>query len=343
MDLVTLARVRVLSFGGTAPALRGGAQLLAAVTTCVLCATAARAQSQSAASVQPGKLALMPSASDDSAARELATALDPVVLAQLEAVVGVTAAARVALDLPAMEIALDCVGETPECLRAVVAQTNTDSLLAPSVQTAGNEQVVTLLYYDARGQGELRSVVRRHHGPNVQRAALDAVPGMLRELFGIAEATPAAPPSEQPSSEPAAAPDNAIEPAVEPAQARPFPIAPVIVGAVGVVLIGVGTAFGLAANASEKKYAGYDPTVEEHEAARASADQAVDAYDKGHTQALISNITVVAGAAALATGAVWLIVELSSDGGPEETSPAGVALSPRVAPGQLGIALHGSL
>jgi hypothetical protein len=336
LDLDTLARVRVLS-------------LLAAITTCALCATAARAQSPSAASppvasVQPGKLALMPSASDDSAARELATALDPVVLAQLEAVVGVTAAARVALDLPAMEIALDCVGETPECLRAVVAQTNTDSLLAPSVQTAGNEQVVTLLYYDARGQGELRSVVRRHHGPGVQRAALDAVPAMLRELFGITEATPATP-TEPPSSEPAAAEDNAIEPAVEPAQARPFPIAPVIVGAVGVVLIGVGTAFGLAANASEKKYGEYDPTaITQPKDARSSADQAVDAYDRGHTQALISNVTFVAGAAALATGAVWLIVELSSGGTPEdEASPDGVALSPRVAPGELGLSLHGSL
>jgi hypothetical protein len=298
------------------------------------------ASAQSAASVQPGRLALMPTASNDAKGKELASALDPVVLAQLEAAVGVTAAARVALDLPALQIALDCVGETPECLRAVTTQSNTDSLLAPSVESAGSEQVVTLLYFDARGQGELRSVVRRHHGPDVQRAALDAVPGMLRELFGVAEPASAQP---EPTPEPSPVDETAIEPQPEPEQ-HPFPVAPVIVGGVGVVLIGVGTAFGLAAKSSEDEYAAIDPTsISDPKKAHAEADRAADAYDHAHTQALLSNVMFGVGAAAVAAGAVWLVIALSSDGGSDEAAPPQALLTPSLAPGQLGLTLHGSL
>ena len=46
----------------------------------------------------------------------------------------------------------------------------------PSVQRAGEETVVTILRFDAAGEGDIRTVVRRFDGGDVTAAALDAVP-----------------------------------------------------------------------------------------------------------------------------------------------------------------------
>jgi hypothetical protein len=286
--------------------------------------------------VESGRLALMPSASLDPSTSQLANALDSVLLTQLETVAGVSAGARPALDLPAMQLALDCVGETPACLRAVTTQTATDSLLAPSVQVAGSETVVTLLYFDVR-DGELRNVVRRHSGPNVQRTALDAVPSMLRELFGIAEPV-APPPSAEPDPDPAPL-DDAIEPPVEPSE-RAFPVGPVVVGGVGVLLIGAGVVLGLAANASEEDW------LKAQVRNRGEIDDALEIHDRAQLQATLSNIGFGVGAAAIAASAVWLAVELSGD----EPGPGGMAarapqltLLPRLTPSTAGVTLRGSL
>jgi predicted type IV restriction endonuclease len=78
--------------------------------------------------------------------------------------------------------------------------------------------------------------------------------------------------------------------------------------------------------------------------AHAEADRAADAYDHAHTQALISNVMFGVGAAAVAAGAVWLVVALGSDGGSgDEAAPPQAMLTPSVAPGRLGLTLHGSL
>ena len=304
--------------------------VLAALTAVLAAGFAAGAQAQDgAAGTDPGRLALMPSASDSSApASELATELDPLLLAQLKAVVRVTPAARPALDLPAMQLALDCVGQTPECLRAVSAQTATDSLLAPSVQAASGELVVTLLHYDARS-GALRSVVKRHAGEGAHRAALDAVPAMLRELFDIAEGEAGEP---EPEPEPEPVDDGTIEPAFEPPVEKPFPVGPVIVGGVGAALVGAGVGFGLAANASEKDWKTRDPMSE------GEVSDALEIEDRAQTQATLSNVGFIVGAAALTAGAVWLALELSS----EEPAPQ-VAVLPVLAPGAVGLHVRGSL
>ena len=104
-------------------------------------------------------------ATADPALQDLGEALDPVVLDELgkhQPLVQVTA--RPPLDLPATQLALDCVGETNACLREAATQAGVDVLIAPSLERAGDETVVTLMYFDARGAGELRNAARRHRG-----------------------------------------------------------------------------------------------------------------------------------------------------------------------------------
>ena len=105
--------------------------------TVALCASARADVPARAATAE--RVVIFPAASPDHDS-DLRTALNPVVFAALQDLQSVQIAARAALDLPAMEMAVDCVGEMHACLSAVMQQyTDAEVLIAPSVQRAGDE------------------------------------------------------------------------------------------------------------------------------------------------------------------------------------------------------------
>lgn len=302
--------------------MRAGFLVLAAAVAAQLAATA-RAQDYS--------VAVFRTAVKDAGLKPLADALDPVVLGELDKVQGVRVSARPPLDLPATQLALDCIGETNACLRSVAEQAAAESLLAPSLERAGGETVVTLLFFDARGEGELRSVTRRHPSADVERAALDAVPAMMRELFGVAEPAPQAEPAQESPAQTAVV-ESDLGGAQEPAPTRSsFPPAPVAITAVGVAILGTGIVFGLMSKANEDDYADA-PHGNEDE-----IDAAYDTLDKAQTQATIANIGLGLGAAVIALGATLWIVELSD----EPESEQNAWLAPRIGERELGLTLGG--
>jgi hypothetical protein len=257
--------------------------------------------------------------------RELAGALDPVLVSNLHELAQVSVATRPALDLPATQLAVDCVGQTRDCLRVVSQQSGTDGLLSPELQLAGQETVVTLLYFDSRDEGELRSVTRRYSGSDVERLALDDVPSMVRELFGIPEP-------------PRSVLDTSFAVDTGPPRESAWPALPVTLTATGLVLLGVGAGFGLAANATERKYA--DVPVKDATSpatARELAAEADDLYAKADQQALVCNILLGVGGATLLTGATLWIVHLSNRREPEQH----LSLAPRLGPGELGLRVDG--
>ena len=279
---------------------------------------------------QPLRVAVFKTAADDADLVEIATALDPVVSSALSERSDVSIAARPALDLPSMQLAIDCVGETWDCLRAAATQADADSLLAPSVQREGGAVVVSLLLFDPNQTEPVRSVQRRYEGARPGEQALAGVDGMLVELFG-APAT-----QEQAGTAPPRA--AASEPVTPPpaATAKPdsggAPIAAIIVGGVGVALIGTGVAFGVMSNATENAAHDIHPSNE---------DQAREASEKlataGH-QATVANVTFGLGAAALVGAGVLLFWHLKERGGSKEPEPR-VALRPQLGWGAAGLTL----
>jgi hypothetical protein len=201
-------------------------------------------------------------------------------------------------------------------------QVGASMLISPSVQRAGEETVVTLLRFDAAG-GEIRTVVRRFVGGDVIAAALDAVPSMLRELFGLPE----------PSTTPAATPEPAPE-TTEPVDVveHPFPVAPVVVSAVGVALLATGAVFAMASKSNEDDYAKARLRND------GEVDDAIDLRDKAKRQATLANIGFGVGAAVAAVGLTWLVIDLSSNGESDATS---ATLTPLGGPGRFGLALQG--
>jgi hypothetical protein len=305
--------------------MKTGVVLLLAVAGVLQIAASARAQ-------QALNVAVFRTGTKDAALKPLAEALDPVVLGELQEIDGVTVSARPPLDLQATQLALDCIGETSTCLRTVAEQAVADVVLSPSIDRAGEETVVTLLYFDARGEGGLETATRRHTGPDVERAALDAVPAMLRELFGGAETLPAVEPASPAARPTLSESDFGLE---EPRTSQSaFPPVPVAITAAGVVVLGVGVAFGLMSNATEDEYGNAPVPITEAEVIAVN-----DTFDRAETQATIANIGYGVGGAAIALGVTLWILELSDDDGERE----GAFFSPRLTPEQVGLTLHGRL
>ncbi|HEY2735839.1 MAG TPA: hypothetical protein VGI70_17700, partial [Polyangiales bacterium] len=107
---------------------------VAAVTLLSLSAIRARAD-------DPLRVALFKTASDDASLQALAAAVDPVLLSELSNVPNLEIGARPALDLPSMQLAIDCVGETAECLTSAAKQAQAEGLIAPTVRKLGAELV----------------------------------------------------------------------------------------------------------------------------------------------------------------------------------------------------------
>jgi hypothetical protein len=304
------------------PVLR--AALLALLVVSVLSSKSVRAD-------EPLRVALFKTAADDGSLADLANALDPVVSSALSEVARVEVVARPALDLPSMQLAIDCVGETADCLRAAARQAEAESLLAPSVQRDGDAVTVSFLHFDPEA-GAARTVKRRYAGERIGEQALSGVDAMLVELFGANEPairpTDAAPATAAP--EPGAPPPTAAVSA--PAPKAKLPIVAIVLGGVGVALIGTSIALGAMANSNDDAYLKSLPDTE------VEVDQATAKEDSARSQALVSNITLGLGAAALVGAGValyWQLKERKSD----SSTPARVALSPRVAPRELGLTL----
>jgi hypothetical protein len=272
------------------------------------------------------------------------SALDSIIQAELEEMHVVNVTARPGMDLSAVLLALDCVSETAQCLRAVTAQNGSDVLISPSIAQTAGETVLSILRFD-NADGQMKRVLRRQQGVALNSATLDAVPNMLRELFDL---PPKEPPVEQPVAaapteyaDPIASTDPALD--YEPVKARstPFPIGPVLLGAGGVVLLGTATAFGISTNSLQSDYnaAHKNPTME-------SLQHADSLSSTGKTNAAVATVLFSVGGAAIGGAAIWLAVELMNKPDREEQKPGGSDMSsstfsllPLLGPDQAGVLL----
>ncbi|HKU36587.1 MAG TPA: hypothetical protein VJR89_00530, partial [Polyangiales bacterium] len=258
---------------------------------------------------------------------ELAAALDPVLASTLGEVSGIELAATPAIDLTSAQLAIDCVGETADCLRATAQQTGTAGLLAPSVRRDAESTTVTLLYYQT-GDAPIRRAERRYSGERQGQQALEGARGMLEELFPA----PAPPPIAAGEPAPEPAPAAAIPPpttATAPrSSARGVPILPVILGGVGVALLGTSVAFGVMAKSTEDAYSKLDLEDEP------DTEEALEKLDAAQTQATVCNVTLGLGIGALVAGGVLLFWQLKERGKEDRAQ-----LTPSVGPGQVGLTL----
>lgn len=259
--------------------------------------------------------------------------LDSVIQAALERLGVVTITARPGMDLNAVQLAIDCVSETPECLRAVANQTHAQILIAPSLQNTQSELVLSLLRFDA-ADGRMRRVLRRQPGTSLKPETLDSVPSMLRELFNVPEPTPHPAPV---ASEARAADSKAawlppiIEPPQEPASSAPLPLGPFLLVGGGALVVGGGAVVGALMLSTQDKYNTLRVSTER------DVTKANDLKDTAKTQEVLANVLYGVGGAMLVAGGIWLAVALSQPARRDDDWRTAVV--PAIAPGQLGFAI----
>lgn len=288
---------------------------------CLVLAALGVACAATQAKAQGGaQIAVFPVTVGSASLRELAAAVDPVLVSNLSELSDVRVATRPALDLPATQLAVDCVGQTRECLRVVAAQSGVDGLIAPSVQVVGQETVVTLLYFDGRAGGDMHTVTRRYGGLSVEREALDGVPGMVRELFGLPEPAP--------TTSSATELDSTFGSELDVERPSAWPALPIVLTATGLALLGAGTAFGFLERSTERAHRELEIVTS------SDVDRADTLIERAETQALLCNIGLAAGGAALVTGVTLWTLHLINRADDDR-----LALLPVVAPGQLALSL----
>lgn len=297
-----------------------------------------------AAATAPAPAVLLATAGGHTSAR----ALDSVISAALDELKVVNVVARPGLDLGAVQLALDCVAETPQCLRIVTSQHEADVLVAPTLARISNELVLTLLRFDARS-GKTQRVLKRQLGQTLSSDTLDAVPDLLRELFGLPPKPVAPPPvAAQP---PAAKPEQPTgpsaselteplpEPPMEaPSASRSVPIGPLLLGGGGVVLLGAGLVMGLTVLSAEDDYEALTENTLKLNPQEAEdiIDHANGRKETGQTNAVITNVFLGLGSAAVIASGIWLALELS-DRSPRYEDQ--VQLSPMIGRHELGLVL----
>jgi hypothetical protein len=269
-------------------------------------------------------------------AADAGQALDSVLSSSIEELNVVRIVARPGLDLGAVQLALDCVAETAPCLQAVVSQSDAQVLIAPTLQRTSSELVLGLLRFDARS-GEMRRVARRQPGSVLGSALLDAIPGMVRELFGLP------PPPPKPAPAPPKA-DSSLETGPASTEAEPMPeapmepptrpssvVGPILVGSAGVLVLGAGFIVGGLMKGNQSDYNKLLVSTP------AAADRAADKRSTAKTEAAVANVLFGVGAAAVAAGGIWLAVQLTNRHPADSSSDTDTAWAPMLGPGALGL------
>lgn len=163
--------------------------------------------------------------------------------------------------------------------------------------------------------------------PDADKALADKARARVTTLRAELAKPPDKPPDRPPDKPPDKPP---VEPPVEPPS--DFPIGPVVTMAAGGVVLATGVVFAVLAGG----------THDEFEAATTSADKR-DLQSTGRTQALVADIGMAVGGAALVGGVLWLLLAPApADEATVVPLGDGWRLAPAVAPGHAGLVLGGS-
>jgi hypothetical protein len=273
------------------------------------CSASARAETPSAVVFAPPDSGHK---SDAKVVREVRAALEKNELA--------TVLAQPPLDLDAMQLTIDCVGESAECLGKVAERSKARILIVPSIMRAKGGSTLRVLYFDASAHDTPHIAEHHAHGGDVDKETLAAIPDMLRELFAspkpepkpVVDETAAVEPTEDDATP---APPAATQPApADDKPRKPLPLGPLLLGGGGVAALTAGLVVGAMMKHTQNHYA--DRNVQ----TAMQAKQADDESKRGKQQALVADVLIGVGATALLAGAIWFAAGMVDERAPAQTA-----------------------
>ena len=247
----------------------------------------------------------------------LPDAIDAALLRDLAAIAGIPSPVVSPVDYAEVQLSVGCADESRACLASIARAAGVDALLVRSLSAdeAGSVRL-ELRFFDSASRDE-PTMVSTEAPAEASDALVRAVPGLVRELFGIpAVAAPAARDDPEPSS--MAAPPAAVSGAEEDEGS----IGPGLVIGAGAAVLTAGIIIGATA-ADDFSLWKKRPIQSTVQAEQANAD-----YDDLEARALVANVLMPVGAVVLALGATWLVIDLAGDDASSEER-ATLALEPR--------------
>ena len=248
----------------------------------------------------------------------LAAEVDGALLRDLATLAGIDNPTVVPVDYAEIQLTVGCADESPACLRSIADTVSVNSLIVRKLSAVpGGDVSLTLIYYDTSSSDEPSQAQATAAAGQAPTALVEAVPSLVRKLFGIPEPVVAA---AGPTAEPAAAqgPADAATGSTE-LQAESAAVGPLtwVSLAAGAAILAAGLVVGLGANSSFDDFKALE--IEDEAAARRASDE----FDSIESQALMANILVPAGIVVLGVGATLLWLDLSGGSG-EVAAQAGV-------------------
>lgn len=217
------------------------------------------------------------------------------------------------LDLDAVQLAIDCTDESARCLGEIATRMEAQIVVIPSLRKRADALELQIKCFKQGAPGGAIAAMRKQAGTRLDATLLDTVPSMLREVLELTVAEEEATELEQPVLP---EPERATEEEEHAASTRPastifgLPLGPVLLGGGGLTLLAAGLVVGAMASSSEDDYASRPiDTVEQ-------AKQADAVRETGEREALIANVLLGTGAAAVIAAGVWYAIDGSTEGAP---------------------------
>ncbi|MFT5354060.1 MAG: hypothetical protein ACI9KE_001260 [Polyangiales bacterium] len=264
------------------------------------CAVALLLPSASALADEPARTAVMRPAVAGVAQESLGGPVGRVVRARVDELGVVRAADTPAATFADLQLAVGCLSATMDCYRAVSSQLGVEALLLTTLDEVGAATILTIVFADTRGEGDTQQVTRTFQGNQRDNQVLDAIVGMLYELYDVEP-----PPERSVPTPPDASGGTGTRTGqpIAPAGSS-FPTATVLVGVVALAALAAGIGTGIASSGTEDSFAS-SPTR-----TAAEVDLTLALQTKGERQALSANILfVVGGVAAASSLLLYLLVD----------------------------------
>ena len=310
------------------------AWLIAAACLTAVCLTAASpaiadAQSDPAQAQASGlKVAVLRASQGDTG--DMANAIDGALLRDLGALAGIENPTVAPIDYAEIQLTVGCSDEGRQCLAAIAQMVQVDAVVVRHLVIEPGKATLTLVHFDATASDEPAHAEQIVEGANPAQALTDAVPSLVRKLFGIPEPVTASAPAAQ-SSGPRRA-DYEANPAGNQAEARGPSIGALtwISLAAGTGILAGGLVIGAIAQSENDDWQQMKPTSVE------DAQRIDTEFKPIETKGLVATIMIPTGAAVLALGVTLLVLDLTA----EESGPQ-VSLTPLPGGGLLSLRASG--
>lgn len=295
----------------------GAGFVLALFLTSALSRGAAQAPVDESAQQASASLRVAVLRATQGEAAAAAEAIDGALLRDLAAIAGIENPTVSPIDYAEIQLTVGCSDEGRECLSKLAQMLQVEAVVVRKLAASEDGATLTLTYLDATASDEPVHAVQTSDGEHAAQALAEAVPSLVRSLFGIPEPVVAA--AEAPEAEAASEPEKHPAPHAVAASSTPAPDADRANGdgarisvstwvalAAGAGALGTGLVLGLGAQSEFDEFKAID-VQDEADARRAAAE-----FDSAESKGQLATVLIPAGAAVLALGLTLLVLDLNA-------------------------------